>query len=134
MQGEINAKIDLSKAMDKLLEQYGKEIRETVNEQVLEVGKETVKKLKQRKDKTTSRSRKKYAKGWTDYTEISWNGTTMIIYNKNKPQLTHLLNNGFEWTSRSGVREKTVKGDGHINDASDFANELLVSRVERSLK
>lgn len=125
-------KIDLSKAMDKLLTEYGEEITEEVSKQVIDVGKETVAKLKQRPSET--KSNKHYARGWTDDVEITWHGTSLIVYNKTKPQLTHLLNDGHDYVTRTGERKFEVKGDGHINDAETFANDLLVAKVEGALK
>lgn len=131
-QGAINAKIDLSKAMEKLLTEYGEEIKEEVNKQIVDTGKQTTNQLKQRPSET--KSHKHYAKGWTEDMEITWHGSTLTIYNKTKPQLTHLLNNGHHYVTRSGVRLFDVIGDEHIDHASDFANDLLVKKVEDALK
>ena len=121
-------KIDLTKAMDKLLTEYDKEIRETLNEQVQEVGTDTVKYLK-KKSPRSSKGKRHYATGWKDDVDITWHGTSLIIYNKTKPQLTHLLNTGY--VRRDGRR---IAGDKHIDYAEDYANDLLIQKVEGALK
>lgn len=128
-------KIDLSKAMELLLAEYEADIEETVNDKIEDVAKETVAKLKSRENKGEGGGGKSYNKGWTKDTVATWYGTTLTIYNKTKPQLTHLLNGDHDYVSRSGVRVKDyVKGDGHIDDAETYANALLIEKVERALK
>lgn len=127
-------KLDLSKALDVILAEYEAGIEETVNEQIVDVAKETVAKLKSRENKNGGGG-KSYNKGWTNDTVATWYGTMLTIYNKTKPQLTHLLNDGHDYVSRSGVRVKDyVKGDNHIDDAEAYANALLIEKVERALK
>ena len=126
-------KIDLTKAMEKLLTEYDKEIRETVQDQVINVGDDTVKYLKSKSPKSKT-GKRHYANGWKDDVETTWHGTSLIVYNKTKPQLTHLLNDGHHYVTRSGARLFDVQGDHHIDDAETYANELLIKKVEDALK
>ena len=126
-------KLDLSKAMEQLLAEYEAGIEETVNDKLEDVVKETVAYLKA-KSPRSKKGGKHYANGWTEQADVKWYGTTLTIYNKTKPQLTHLLNDGHSYVTRSGVREFEVKGDQHIDDAEAYANALLIEKVERALK
>lgn len=124
-------KIDLAKAIDKILTEYGDEVKETLNKELAEVADDTVKYLKANSPK--GNGKRHYASGWTDDVETAWHGTTLTIYNKTKPQLTHLLNNGHHYVTRAGVRLFDVKGDGHIDKAEEYANDLLIRKVESKL-
>lgn len=125
-------KIDLSKAMDKLLTEYGTEITEELADAVQDVGNDTVSYLKSTSPR--GNGKRHYASGWSAEVEKTWHGTSLIVYNKTKPQLTHLLNDGHHYVSRSGERLFDVAGDQHIDHAETYANDLLIAKVEGALK
>lgn len=114
----------LVKQLQKALEEVQGEVENSVNKTLIESAKNTVKALKQASPKSKG-SGKHYANGWTYGFEADWSGTHVVIYNNTKPQLTHLLNNGF--IMRNGQRHS---GDGHI----DEAEEIAIRDVERGLK
>lgn len=126
-------RLDLSRAVSEILQEYGKEVKDDINASLKEVAQQTVEKLKTRQAKY-HKGNKRYNKGWSSADEVTFAGQTMIIFNKTKPQLTHLLNDGHEYVTRTGRRVKEIKGDHHIDDAEDFANALLIQKVEEKLK
>ena len=119
--------ISLQKAMEQLLDEYGDEVRAEVTAVLLDVGKETVQWLRTKSPKKTG----SYAKGWRGkkITDTFYN-TSLTVYNETDWQLTHLLNNGFE--NRNGGRDHV--GDRHIDHAEEYANDLLIKKVEEKLK
>ena len=118
--------VNLYKNFDKLLKEYGEELRGDLQKAVLETSNDALKYLRTaRKPKTG-----KYNKGWTKEVQTSrWGSVSVVFYNKTNWQLTHLLNDGYE--PPSGGR---VPGDGHIDDASKYASKLLVEKAEEKLR
>lgn len=113
----------LAEQIQKALEEALKDTEGSLEENLEESAKRTVETLK--KISPRGNSRKHYANGWSYELKKSWSGIELVIYNKTKPQLTHLLNDGF--TMRNGQRHS---GDGHI----DQAEEIAISDVEKGLK
>lgn len=120
--------LDLEKELNDILLDFNKELRTQLNEATKEITSDSVKKVRERSPKRTG----KYAKGWTKTTStkqdavkgITFKTTDGIIYNKNKPQLTHLLEKGY--TSRTGQR---VSGKPHIEPTEIEAQEELYNRA-----
>lgn len=125
-------KVDLSKAMEKILNEYGDEVKEIIDREIVDVGKETASYLKSKSPRSKMGGRH-YANGWTSSAEQTWSGITLTIHNKTKPQLTHLLNDGHHFVTRSGERKRDIAGDHHIDDAEEYANNLLIQKVESKL-
>ena len=106
--------------LNKILQNYGDEVQELVLNSLDKVADETVKELKDNSPRSDN-GKKHYWKGWTKTAlDQSWHRVKIIIYNKNKPWLTHLLNSGY--TRRNGKR---VPGDMHIDMAEDYATDRL---------
>lgn len=115
----------LQQQMARLLNEYGDELRDVIIDTTNQVAKETASKLKSTSPKLTGG----YAKGWTvKKSESNWQGVYATVYNKAKPGLAHLLNDGH--ALRKGGR---VKGDGHIDNADEFAQEKLYEEVIKAL-
>lgn len=75
-----------------------------------------------------------YARGWSVRTKRLKYGFQGIIYNRTKPQLTHLLENGHVVKpdpTRPG-RKHRVNGIKHIGPARDMAEEYLVELLEEA--
>ena len=72
----------------------------------------------------------KYAKGWT-LKKMSQNSNSIsyLAYNKNKPQLTHLLE--FDHALSTGGRSKAIP---HIKKAQDEAEKRVIERIEKVVK
>lgn len=120
--------IDLSKAVNELLEEYGDSVTDTINKVLKDVGKEAVEVIqgKSSKHKLTGR----YMRGWrAEVVNEGYGINTIVLHNKTDWNLTHLLNNGFE----SVRQHKRIAGDGHIDDAEKVINEMLIKKVEESL-
>lgn len=66
-----------------------------------------------------------YKRGWTIRTKRLKYGFDGVIYNKDKPGLTHLLNNGHQKANQYGSYGRK-EGDNHITKARDLAEEYLV--------
>ena len=66
-----------------------------------------------------------YKKGWTIRTKRLKFGFDGVIYNKDKPGLTHLLNNGHIKANQYGTYGRK-EGDNHITKARDLAEAYLV--------
>ncbi len=70
-------------------------------------------------------SAKHYKDGWTVRTKRLKYGFDGVIYNKTKPGLTHLLNNGHQVANQYGSYRRQ-DGDNHITNARDNAEEYLI--------
>lgn len=97
LQADVNA----------ILEEYGDEVAENLDEITREVGKKGAKALRS-SSKGSFGGSGKYARGWTYEVEESRLGTTVTLYNRT-PGLPHLLENGH--AKRGGGR---VPGRSHI--------------------
>ena len=81
---------NLNKAVNDMLETYCSEVAEVVDEALPKVGQDAVKELKQTSPNRTG----DYAKGWAKKVEKERLGSRLIVYNKTRYQLTHLLEKG----------------------------------------
>lgn len=90
-----------------ILEEYGEEVAEHLDEVTKDIGKKGAKALRS-SSKGSFGGSGKYARGWTYEVEESRLGTTVTIYNR-IPGLPHLLENGH--AKRGGGR---VPGRSHI--------------------
>lgn len=119
----------LQEQLTDILSQYGDELKDEVEEAVKVSAKDATKELRAVSDRLHHRSGN-YAKGWTvSKIEKTWKGIEVTIYNKNKPGLAHLLNNGH--AKRGGGR---VSGDQHIDGVETYAQEKLFTEVENKIK
>jgi hypothetical protein len=90
-----------------ILEEYGEEVAEHLDEVTKDIGKKGAKALRSSSSGSFGGSGK-YARGWTYEAEEGRLGTTVTIYNRT-PGLPHLLENGH--AKRGGGR---VPGRSHI--------------------
>lgn len=118
--------LDLTAQINRILTEYGDEVRADLVESVEATSAEAVKKLKATSPK---RSKKKsYASGWKAEQENQRTGVAATIHNKNKPGLTHLLENGH--ALRNGGRAKAFP---HIKPVEEWANTEVLNKLERKL-
>lgn len=121
-----NISIDkLGSEVQKIIEDYQRDVTETVKEVLPKVGKDTVKELKQTSPKKTG----KYAKGWKTKVEEGRFGSTVTVYNETRYQLTHLLEKGH--ATRNGGR---VSGRPHIKPAEEHASKNVLDLLKRDLE
>lgn len=114
----------VNEQLAEILDDYAKDVRKAAAAEIDKTAKDTAKRLKDTSPKSKNAG-PHYAAGWAvkrdKYGEA-------IVYNRLKPQLTHLLENGH--AKRDGGR---VAGDPHIAPAEKWAEGELVARIERTL-
>lgn len=115
----------VSVQMDKILDEYKKEVDEALTQSIDSVSKESVQKLKS----TSPRKTGEYAKSWK---VKRGKGNERTVYNK-KYQLTHLLENGHIVRNAKGTYGRT-NGIKHIAPVEEWASEELPREIERELQ
>lgn len=114
----------LSKTAISILKEYGDSAKDAVNASVMEVTKESAKKLKKSSPKRSGY----YAKHWRGKTEKGRLVTKGTVYNAENYNITHLLENGH--AKRGGGR---VAPKEHIAPVNEWAQEELVKKVVQKL-
>lgn len=115
---------NLASTIQDILDEYGDEVEEKMDEIVQRVSKAGVQALKS-SSRANFGGTGKYASGWTSQVEKTRYGTTVTIYNR-YPGLPHLLENGH--AKRGGGR---VQGRPHIAPVEEKVINELVEGVER---
>lgn len=113
---------NLAKDIVKHLEAYTREVQEEIVNITNDITKEAVKELK---SKTPFERTGEYKKGWARKKQ----GDSYVIYNKNKPQLTHLLEHGH--VNRDGSR---TPGKAHIRPVEEAIVIEYQKRIEKAIK
>lgn len=113
----------LTAAIDGILQKYGEDIQNNVNEIVKDISKQGAKALKGESSSTFGGTGK-YAGGWTSKVETGRLSTQGIIYNGTVPGLPHLLENGH--ANRNGGR---TPGRVHIAKVEQELVKQLESKV-----
>ena len=121
MSTNINA---FATELQKILTEFGDRAYEALGTVAEDVAKETKGKVK---SASPTRSGK-YRGGWGTQTDASGRSKTVTVYNKRKPGLPHLLENGH--ALRGGGRSGAIE---HIGPAEEWAVEEVVNRLEREL-
>lgn len=110
----MSVKIDsnnLRSTIDDILKEYGDVAKDTVEESCKEVAKQVVKDLRKAGDFNRGED---FRKGWASKTENTRFGASVVVYNKTKPGLAHLLEFGHAKTN--GGRTKAFNFIAPIND------------------
>lgn len=119
------SKIDLSKEVGRLLDEYGAEVTKSLQAIVPAVGKDAASKLRKESPRKTGR----YKKGWTSTSTIIRTGASATVYGKSGTyQLAHLLEHGH--AKRGGGRVPPVE---HIKPVEEWAASELEKRVQMEL-
>lgn len=125
--------VTLQAQLQEILEDYTAEVKKTVNEAMDTVSKEGVQKLKSTSPKRSGKG-KHYASGWAvKKARGSLGVDDVLIYNKTKPQLTHLLENGHVIANARGTYGR-VNGIKHIAPVEEWAAEELPAEIIRGLE
>ena len=111
----------LAAAVSEAAESLCVEIDESMVEQMSDAGVRAADLLKERSRKRTGA----YAQGWTPDVVVDQHGVTVVVYNKKKPGLAHLLEKGH--AKAGGGR---VAGDGVIAAVSDEVGGHLLEGFE----
>ena len=119
--------INIQEQVESLLNQYGKQCSEVVNDAVHEVSKEALKKLKKESPKRTGR----YKKGWKVKKNDDKFSANDILYGKEASTyaIAHLLEHGH--ATRNGGRTAPIP---HVKNVEEWAQKALVDTVEKKLK
>lgn len=117
---------DLTSAIMQELSEYSQEITDQLKEEIQEAAEECVKEIKLRAPVCTG----KYKRGWKlKVVYESQEDIRVMIYNSSKPQITHLIENGY--AKRNGGR---VSGRPHISPAETAAERRLLEKVKVVIK
>lgn len=117
---------DLAEVVEQELEKYNQEVTDGLKKEVKNAAKEMIDELKN----TSPKNSGDYAAGWAVATEYeSEQDIRMRVYNRKKPQLTHLLENGH--AKANGGR---VEGQPHIAPAEKNAANKLEERAKVVVK
>lgn len=109
-----------------ILEKYGDEINENMEEAVKAVSRKGAQAVKSAASSTFNGN--KYASGWTSKTETGRMSAQGTIYNRTVPGLPHLLENGH--AMRGGGR---VAGRPHIKPVEEKIIQEFEQEVRKSI-
>lgn len=112
---------DIATEITNTIQEYTEDVSSAIEEENKNIANEAVKELRNTSPKKTGQ----YAKGWTKKKQ----GNGYVIYNKKKPQLTHLLEHGH--AKRGGGR---VSGKPHIRPVEERAIKDLENNVIKIIK
>lgn len=129
----FNLKEGIETAIMKYLEDYSGEVVQITEKVVVEVAKESVKKLKKESPRREGATKHQYAKGWTYKLDKGRLRTGAIIYGKKGTyNLAHLLE--FGHALRSGGREVgNTRAIEHIRPVEQWAIKEFENRLIREL-
>ena len=113
----------------KILEDYSDRVKDTANDAINTVSKESVSKLKS----TSPKKSGDYAKGWTLKKERGSGRISTVTVHNRVYQLTHLLENGHVIRNKKGTYGRT-NGIKHIAPVEDWAVSELPLEIERKLR
>ena len=119
-----------------ILNEYHDELKDKIEDDFKEIGKETrddLKNVSQNMFKTKKGGRKHYWSGWSFKLRGSGLGTTVVIYNRTYPSLTHLLEKGHQVYVGRKNTGKRARAFPHIEPAQEKATELLIRKIKDDL-
>lgn len=126
---------NLEAAVNKALDKYGAEVKQTLETITKEVTKKGVQALKTESAEafgTTRKRDKKYAQTWTSSYNTNKLSTQGVIYNT-QSGLPHLLENGHVSRNGTGRTYGMVKGRPHIAKVEAEIERILMEEVENRL-
>ena len=121
----MRTKVNYSNLADVIsdeIKNYSQEVTEELKETILEVGAETVQRLKLTSPKRTG----KYAKGWKMTKAYENQSDIRIVLHNSQYQLTHLLE--FGHVKANGGRTRDFP---HIGPAEEAAIQNLTDRMKK---
>lgn len=126
-----NDRADFMVEINKILDSYSREVQAAAQLAFNQIAKEAVQRLKQTSPVGKGKNKGAYAKSWTlKKTERRQRQgiETVVVYNKDHYQLTHLLEHGHALPQ--GGR---AKAQPHIAPVNDWAINEVVRRIEGNL-
>lgn len=123
--------LDLSAAVDGILEQYGEEVDGVISDSIKEVSTKAAQKLHDvREFSEKGHPTGAYSADWTfEFVPSGRFKTTSTIHNADHYQLAHLLE--FGHANRNGGR---TPGYPHIGKVNTWAEDEVVQEIERRLR
>jgi len=118
--------VNLEKEVADILRTYSGEVKEKVRKVSREVARDCASRLQSSSPKESG----EYASGWGVKTQGE-NG--QVVYNKAKPSLTHLLENGHASTNQYGSYGR-VPGRSHIAPVEQWGIVEMEARIRRELE
>lgn len=121
--------MNIEQQMMDILNQFDDELKEETKKAFKDTGRDTSKNLRATSPKGTSN--RHYANGWTYKMTGFGMNVDVTIYNRTKPGLTHLLENGhqiYDWHGRNHGRTRAIK---HIRPAQEKALAELLTRLSK---
>lgn len=107
--------------LQNILNTFSQDVEAEFDIELERISKEAAKKVKAASPKRTT-SQRHYATGWTWKKEFKNHMNTFIVYNKTKPGLAHLLENGH--IKVNGGRTKAIE---HIKPVEEWANQEAIN-------
>lgn len=119
------AKFEVAPQIAEILDDYSDEVKAVAIKACNDVAADAVRELKNTSPRRSGGS-DHYADGWAK--KKLKDGA--VVYNKTKPQLTHLLENGFY----SVKKKARIDGQSHIKPVEEQEGAALTREVEKNLK
>lgn len=117
---------ELSATIERELSAYSEEVAAHLKEDIKDAAQEMVNELR----RTSPNDTGEYARGWANRVEHeSDEDIRVVVYNKTRPSLTHLLENG-----HAKVNGGRTEARPHIRPAADRAGKRLEQKVKVSTK
>lgn len=124
------ASTNISDEIEKILNDYTKEVKRAANNSIDVVAKETVSKLKA----TSPKNKGRYARGWRLKRERGPLGVNFVtVYNATDYQLTHLLEHGHLIRNKKGTFGR-APAHPHIAPAEAWAIDELPKEITKELE
>ena len=123
----------LDKVMGEILEQYGDDVYEVLDDCVKDVSEEAAQKLRGVSSFATG-GHTKYSSSWTSEKKSGRTQTKATVYNEEHYRLTHLLEKGHVIRNGTGRTFGKTGAYPHIAPVSEWVDEELPKKVERGIK
>lgn len=131
---KINA-IDLSKALNAVLTEYGNDVYKVLDGAVIDVSEKAAQKLRGVTSWKNSKPSSDYSKSWTVGEERAGRlGVKLIVYNDGHARLTHLLEKGHVSRNGTGRTFGRVQAYPHIAPVNEWVVDELQKEVERRIQ
>lgn len=118
-------KLNVSQQMKEILTNYTDDVKEVVTEVLTDVGKEAASELKS----AGSFKGRKYRSGWDTTVETHRTFDSVVVHNKKKYRLTHLLE--FGHAKRNGGRTRAFPHIAPVNEkATQRAEREIIKKIE----
>lgn len=124
----------LAKEILKELNQYTENVSEAVDEAVVDIAKESQRKLKAVRSVEGSNVWRKYPNGWTIKSKKRKGKREETVWNQRQYRLTHLLEHGHVIKNGTGRTYGRTRSFVHIGPINDEAQEKLLKAVQEAIE